>query len=115
MVLHKQLLIAGVIAKLVDAYPALSNHQIKEILFGTVDKLEKLKGKVRTGGLVNEESSRRCGLLASKGLKMAIEEANYSVSNKVTDDSQSLFSLRRLTFFLYHFIYKHRAGLTAFF
>ena len=82
--------IAGVIAKLVDAYPALSNHQIKEILFGTVDKLEKLKGKVRTGGLVNEERAlAAAGLLASKGLKMAIEEANYSVSNQVTDDSQS--------------------------
>ena len=35
------------------------------------------------------EALAAAGLLASKGLKMAIEEANYSVSNKVTDDSQS--------------------------
>ena len=65
-------------AKLVDAYPNLTNIQIKEILFGTVDKLEKLNGKVRTGGLVNAERAlSAAAMVSSKGLKAAIKEANF--------------------------------------
>ncbi len=98
--------ITGVVAKLVDAYPNLTNIQIKEILFGTVDKLEKLDGKVRTGGLVNvERALSAAAMVSSKGMKAAIKEANFSVANLVSDEEQSFVQpekvdVQSLPFFL---------------
>jgi cell wall-associated protease len=71
--------IAGLI---IDANPALSPGEVKQILMGTVDKKDWLAGKVVSGGIANPDRAVYAAQLTTgMDLSAAIEKANTEVAD----------------------------------
>ena len=64
--------IAGVAAQIKDANSSLAPKQIKDIIMGTVDLKDWLKGKVVTGGVVNTSRALSAGRLSNR---MSVSDA----------------------------------------
>jgi subtilisin family serine protease len=71
--------VANIAAKVKDVNPKLSVKEIKEIILGTVDVKEWLKGKVKTSGLVNRDRAVRAAELSRT------MDLNQSISISKTD------------------------------
>lgn len=74
--------VTRVASKMVDANQSLTSLQLKNILMGTVDKKDFLKGKVISGGIVNEE---RAIMAAELSQSVSVEEAIELAKAMVTD------------------------------
>jgi cell wall-associated protease len=77
--------IASVALRVKESNPALNPAQIKEILMGTIDPKEFLKGKIKTGGIVNRQRAIRAGQLSkSVSVAEAIVTARQTIANVST-------------------------------
>lgn len=74
--------ISGVAAQIKDANGSLSPKEIKDIIMGTVDKKDWLKGKVVTGGIVNTSRALNAGRLSNR---MSVSDA-IGVSRSEVED-----------------------------
>jgi subtilisin family serine protease len=74
--------VAGVAGMVLDQNPALSNSDVKAILMSTSDMKEFLKGKVASGGIVNQSRAVMAARL-STGMQLAaaIQAARVQVSD----------------------------------
>lgn len=74
--------VANVAAQVADYNSALGPAEIKKIILSTVDYKEFLKGKVKTGGLVNPARAARAAELSKKvSLALALEQARVEVQD----------------------------------
>ena len=72
--------VANVAVKVKEANPRLTPGQIKEIIIKTVDKKEFLRGKVASGGVVNEQRAVAAARASTAlSLAAAINQARSSV------------------------------------
>ncbi len=82
--------VTGVAAHVKDINPSLNPIDIKAILMQTVDKLDALKDKVKSGGVLNEKRALLAAELSlEKPLAKAIAEAQAQVGNIVKDQVQN--------------------------
>lgn len=76
--------VTNVAARLKELNPSLSPEGLKRLLCETVDVKPWLKGKVRTGGIVNPHRAYRAAELSVRvGIEAAITEAKISVADGV--------------------------------
>jgi cell wall-associated protease len=74
--------ITNIAGQIIDANPALSPGEVKQVLMGTVDKKDFLVGKVASGGIANPERAVAAAQLSTTmDLSAAIEKANIQVSD----------------------------------
>lgn len=74
--------VAGVVGSLLDINPNLSHSDIKRLLMETVDFKGFLKGKVVSGGIVNQDRANMAAKLAlSTGLDDAIQASRVQVND----------------------------------
>jgi subtilisin family serine protease len=90
--------VAGVAAAVKEANPRLRPKEIKAIIMGTVDVKDFLKGKVRTGGIVNRN---RALYAAALSRSVSVRSAIIGSRSKVADvrsrlSRRSLMRLRAL-------------------
>ncbi len=72
--------VANVAGRVKDENAKLSAEEIREIIMGTVDVKPWLKGKVKSGGIVNPERAIRAGLLSqTMSVKLAIQNARKDI------------------------------------
>jgi len=82
--------VSKVAGKIKDINPKLTPADVKKILMETVDKKAFLKGKVKSGGMVNEKRALRAAELSLRtNLRRAIYEANV----EITQSTKSLIGL----------------------
>lgn len=74
--------VANLAGLALDENPKLTNAEVKQILMGTVDMKEFLKGKVQSGGIVN---TNRAIAAAKMSRTMSIGEAVTSARMQVND------------------------------
>lgn len=83
--------IAGVAAQIKDSNPQLTAVQIKQILMGTVDQKDWLKGKVISSGVVNP---KRAYMAAERSKSMPVEQAIQQARSAVEDTEVMHYPLR---------------------
>lgn len=72
--------VANIAARVKEMNPALTPHEVKRIIMGTVDHKEFLAGKVLTGGLVNSDRAIMAGQLSKTlAINESVERARTSV------------------------------------
>jgi cell wall-associated protease len=74
--------VANIAAKVKDANPKLSPKEMKEIIMGTVDAKDWLKGKVKSGGVANSE---RAVVAADLSKNMSVTSAIAESKIRVQD------------------------------
>jgi cell wall-associated protease len=77
--------VAGVAARLLDANPALSSEQLRELLIQTVDAKAFLQGKVKSGGMVNSDRAVRAAELMATGVSLtdAVKDSKTQIADLV--------------------------------
>lgn len=81
-------LVTNIIAAMKDLNPALSARDLKAIVLGTVDLKTWLRGKVKTGGIVNKLRALKAAELAkSQNVDLAISNARSAILDMPVDKS----------------------------
>lgn len=86
--------VARAASMLIDLNKSLSTAQVKEILMSTVDKRDYLKGKVKSGGILNTYRARVASYYMKKynlSLKRAVYYANRNVKDKGPEHSDESY------------------------
>lgn len=78
--------VTRVASKVVDANESLTPNQIKQLLMGTVDKKDFLKGKVVSEGIVNEERA----VLAAELTNVTSLEDSIELSRAIIPDVEAI-------------------------
>jgi cell wall-associated protease len=74
--------VANIAGQILDVNPKLKTSEVREILMGTVDQKDFLKGKVLSGGMAN---STRALAAASYSLTMSVANSVARASKEVAD------------------------------
>jgi cell wall-associated protease len=84
--------VTNVVGRIMDMNPALTIPQVKEVLFGTVDRKAFLQGKVATGGIANPTRALRATslMLSGQAMDVAITQARVEVPDMPEQDHLSV-------------------------
>lgn len=76
--------VANIAGQLLDINPLLSTSELKEILLGTSDYKEFLKGKVRASGIVNGERAKKAAKFTlTESVLTSIMKAKIEIADQV--------------------------------
>ena len=83
--------VTNMVAAMKDVNPGLRARDLKAIVLGTVDLKSWLKGKVKTGGIVNRTRALKAAELAmTQNVDIAISKSRVAVADVPVEKSLSI-------------------------